>query len=395
MKSSGSFYVFKKWQDAPPYAFGSKNKPSLVPAEDKEAYKSIYDECLAAAIRATTTVRGGDRIVHKPMNFSPVYGSRGHRPVDIWISLCGENSETFGQMPQVYAIASSRGLEIGFSVSIDEADYYDPAVKERNRTIVPILNSKLPQQDDSLVRYLDQLLLTQDNWHYNAKTRLSPTDPGYDRYASLADMLIALKSSADVTGGGTICRQFGFEELPNLDIDSEFALALDNFLPLIGRCAPSPWDMQIVSYQDAVSRLSDDKPFDPDTATDARIRVLSEVARRQGQAKFRRDLFKAYDGKCAVTGTSVPSVLQAAHITPYLGVDTNHVTNGLLLRADIHTLFDLRLLRIDPATLKIQLCESLMGTPYAQYDGKILATAMKPSERPSRAALEKQFDTAT
>ncbi|WP_169719739.1 HNH endonuclease, partial [Novosphingobium acidiphilum] len=55
---------------------------------------------------------------------------------------------------------------------------------------------------------------------------------------------------------------------------------------------------------------------------------------------------KAYDGKCAVTSCAIEPLLEAAHIHPYLGPKTNHVTNGMLLRADIHTLFDLGLLAI-------------------------------------------------
>lgn len=35
-------------------------------------------------------------------------------------------------------------------------------------------------------------------------------------------------------------------------------------------------------------------------------------------------------------------VLEAAHVTPYLGPETNDITNGLLLRADLHTLLDCR-----------------------------------------------------
>ena len=52
-----------------------------------------------------------------------------------------------------------------------------------------------------------------------------------------------------------------------------------------------------------------------------------------------------YEGKCAVTGCDVPDVLQAAHIFPYMGPETNHPSNGLL-RADIHTLFDLGLIEL-------------------------------------------------
>jgi hypothetical protein len=391
MKSSGAFHVFAKWKDAPVHAFGSKTKPSIVPPEDKADYQAIFEELLGAASAAREATASGQNVHVKPMNFSRRYGSRGHRPVDLWVSLCGAGSEALSQMPQVYAIGSDRGLEIGFAASIDEADYHDPNVKARNRLVVPLLNAKLPDPRAPLTTTLDQALAAQGGWHFNTKTRLVAGDPGWDRFGSLSEMFAALKGSADATGGGTICRVFDFGQLPGLDLDAEFATALTIFLPLIARCAPTPWDVQILLAQDTVADLEDPTPFDPLNILDGRTKILAQVARRQGQATFRKTLFKAYDGRCAITGTAVPSVLQAAHITPYLGVQTNHVTNGLLLRADIHTLFDLKLLRIEPETLRIRISPGLQETIYAQYDGQTLAAPAKASQRPSIAALSQQF----
>jgi predicted restriction endonuclease len=66
-----------------------------------------------------------------------------------------------------------------------------------------------------------------------------------------------------------------------------------------------------------------------------RERTTTSIARRQGQPKFRGDLLKAYRGQCAITGFNAEQALEAAHIYPYKGNDTNKVWNGLLLRADI------------------------------------------------------------
>jgi predicted restriction endonuclease len=66
----------------------------------------------------------------------------------------------------------------------------------------------------------------------------------------------------------------------------------------------------------------------------------------------------------------VPWVLEAAHIFPYRGPQTNHVTNGLLLRADLHVLFDLGLLRIDADSLTVELDPILNGTSYAELSGR-------------------------
>jgi hypothetical protein len=57
----------------------------------------------------------------------------------------------------------------------------------------------------------------------------------------------------------------------------------------------------------------------------------------------------SYQGRCAVTSCDAGAALEGAHLRPYRGPESNDVTNGLLLRADIHTLFDLRLLAPDPA----------------------------------------------
>jgi hypothetical protein len=90
-------------------------------------------------------------------------------------------------------------------------------------------------------------------------------------------------------------------------------------------------------------------PFDPKNLKDGRTKIKRLVAIRQGQSEFRDSLMAAYGGQCAITGCRVEEVLEAAHIMPYLDdKQTNHVTNGLILRADIHTLFDLDIIRVEP-----------------------------------------------
>lgn len=111
--------------------------------------------------------------------------------------------------------------------------------------------------------------------------------------------------------------------------------------------------------------------FDPNHQSDARERQLRAIAVRRGQQRFRRELIRAYEGRCVVTGCTVEAVLEAAHILPYRGDHTNHADNGLLLRADIHTLFDLGLLSIEPVgrELRVNLDESLLQSEYADLHG--------------------------
>ena len=294
-------------------------------------------------------------------------------------------------MPQVYAIGSERGLEIGFAVSIPEDDYFDVETKARNRSIIPFINSKLPSPEDSLIVSLDRKLSQQGGWSFNSKTRLVPSDEGFNRFSSLGDMLLYLKSNGDVAGGGTVCRLFEERSLPELDLAFEFDLALENFKGLLFQCVPSSWDRTIRASQEAVEEASDDSSFDPKDLTDAKQKVFTEIARRQGQPKFRRELLEAYNGRCAISGTSVADVLEAAHIVSYNGPKTNHPTNGLLLRSDLHTLFDLKLITVDPSDYRICVSEILKTTQYWIYNGKLLTLPTAPRPKPNAKYLSVHF----
>jgi len=72
------------------------------------------------------------------------------------------------------------------------------------------------------------------------------------------------------------------------------------------------------------------------------------VAQRMGQEAFRADVFVAYGGACAVTGERTKPVLDAAHIHPYGEGGTHAVSNGILLRRDLHCLFDLGYVTVRP-----------------------------------------------
>lgn len=140
-------------------------------------------------------------------------------------------------------------------------------------------------------------------------------------------------------------------------------------------------------------QFSTEGEFNPDDLSDARTRTLASIVRRRGQPQFRKELLKAYQGRCAITACSLQQVLEAAHIHPYLGDATNVVSNGLLLRADVHTLFDLGLLWINPADLRIEISEVLRDSEYISIEGRSLYIPENEAERPSRPALEFRFNT--
>lgn len=138
----------------------------------------------------------------------------------------------------------------------------------------------------------------------------------------------------------------------------------------------------------AEQKLKNQGAFDPAGIKDARERILLSIKLRRGQSAFRNRLLVAYKGRCAITGCDLKAVLEASHIVPYMGPKTNHSGNGLLLRTDLHTLFDLRLVAVDAATMRLIVSPKLAGTDYENYHGKKIEVPDDPANQPSRDALE-------
>lgn len=123
-----------------------------------------------------------------------------------------------------------------------------------------------------------------------------------------------------------------------------------------------------------------------DEIEDERRKTLAQIAERQGQPAFRSRLLKVYQNKCSITGWEIPEVLEAAHIIPYRGEWGNVTQNGLLLRSDLHTLFDKGLITIGD-DYRIIVHESLRGSPYGKIHGRPLRSPISEEHRPSRKAL--------
>jgi hypothetical protein len=144
-----------------------------------------------------------------------------------------------------------------------------------------------------------------------------------------------------------------------------------------------------------VEAVSPEEPLVPfdldlDSPVDERRRMVSEQAVRDGAAAFRAAVFAAWNNRCAVTKTSIDTVLDAAHIYRYLGPKTNDVRNGLPLRADIHRLFDKYLLSIVPneSGAKVMVSKTLSSTRYGKLDGTSVSFPPSRATRPDRQVLE-------
>lgn len=134
----------------------------------------------------------------------------------------------------------------------------------------------------------------------------------------------------------------------------------------------------------------DSTDFKFQRARKARTRIEAEIAVRQGQGRFRDTLLQAYNHCCAVSDCDFDKALEAAHIVPHEVSVSDHVQNGLLLRADLHSLFDKGLLtcHYNGATLRLRLHPSLLKSSYACLEGAKLRLPASAKERPSSDAIK-------
>ena len=95
-----------------------------------------------------------------------------------------------------------------------------------------------------------------------------------------------------------------------------------------------------------------------------------------------------------MTGCDFAEALEAAHISPYRGEHTNDPQNGLLLRSDLHTLFDLGHLAISDDFQVVMSSQAKVSLSYQQFHGKTLNLPERIELRPSFEVLKRHREWA-
>lgn len=132
--------------------------------------------------------------------------------------------------------------------------------------------------------------------------------------------------------------------------------------------------------------------FTPKNLEEAKKRITISIVQRRGQPEFRRNLLMAYNYPCAITGCNAEEALEAAHIYSNAKTGINHPSNGLLLRADIHTLFDLKLIAIEPETMTVYIASKLRSTCYGELHGNFCNFPIDKTYLPNKEALKWRYD---
>ena len=136
------------------------------------------------------------------------------------------------------------------------------------------------------------------------------------------------------------------------------------------------------------------EPVRSEIALDWRVRP---VRQRLGQGAFRVLVTDIYQRRCAITGEKALPVLQAAHIRPVTRQGLHRVDNALLLRSDLHALFDQGYMTVTPK-YRVRVSRRLKadfdnGEPYYSLEGKEIWLPSREEDQPGREHLEWHADT--
>lgn len=118
--------------------------------------------------------------------------------------------------------------------------------------------------------------------------------------------------------------------------------------------------------------------------------------KRLGQRAFQAVVLRAYARRCAVTGDRIRPVLEAAHIRPLALGGEHRLDNGLLLRSDVHTLYDRGYLSVDPKH-RLHVSPRLRdefgnGEQFYAHVGERIALPERRRDRPGQEFLEWHLD---
>jgi HNH endonuclease len=153
-------------------------------------------------------------------------------------------------------------------------------------------------------------------------------------------------------------------------------------------------------WEAVAERIEQFKPASLEPGTAALAAIESNgfgkpqiVLPRLGQGLFRVLLTDAYERRCSITGERTLPVLEAAHIKPYSGVQRHEISNGLLMRSDLHRLFDEGYMTLDPGDRRVVVSKRIReefenGKDYYKLEGQLVREPSPVWARPTAENLE-------
>ncbi|MDM7995985.1 MAG: HNH endonuclease [Acidobacteriota bacterium] len=147
---------------------------------------------------------------------------------------------------------------------------------------------------------------------------------------------------------------------------------------------------------DVASKISSAQKVQPEEAIGmpkaARHGTALLVTPRLGQGTLCIAVTESYGNGCAITGEHSLSALEAGHMKPFASGGPHEVSNGLLLRADLHRLFEQGYLTVTPQLI-LEVSNRLRedyanGRSYYPLHGQLMRRPLRDEDRPTAEFLE-------
>jgi hypothetical protein len=106
----------------------------------------------------------------------------------------------------------------------------------------------------------------------------------------------------------------------------------------------------------------------------------AEIITRPNQVEFTETVRLNCFNRCVISGARTRQRTEAAHLVEHCKDGIDHYTNGLLMRVDLHRLFDAGLLAINPETLTVHIDAGVFADDpdLMQFEGKLIADTQRP-----------------
>jgi putative restriction endonuclease len=273
---------------------------------------------------------------------------------------------------------------------LDEINFWQPSGKQQFKILNPgeLFLFKLHSPDDYVV------------------------GGGIFRHSTILPVSLAWDAFGEKNGAGSLLRMRTLIEKnrheridPHVDytigciiLQEPFFIERERWIPI-----PSNWksnivqgltyDLEIEPGRTLWLNLLSSIPITPIVREDkARYGEPLEVLPRLGQGSFRILVTDAYDRRCSITGERTLPALDAAHIKPYSASGDHVINNGILLRKDLHALFELGYVTIAPS-YRFEVSRKIKeefenGRDYYAMHGTTVRLPTNPQNRPSTDYLK-------
>jgi hypothetical protein len=193
-----------------------RSKYNQLTIEERSVYERVHNSLsvLGAAVQKKLGAYGAYGL-KLTSGFSTRTGVRGYLPNDLWFGVYNErNMVASVGNPQLFMVASHRGIEYGFAASIHPARFSDRAVRERVRREAPRIFAALPDAGSERAIELQKKLA--NGWYFRRRARLRPNA---QEFPSLDAWLSFLKSPLGAQwAAGCVSRYLFMQDLDRPEI---------------------------------------------------------------------------------------------------------------------------------------------------------------------------------